>query len=179
MIRVGQDEIYDIYSFVHVPFWHTTTFKVALITLATISIICVIALGVFLYKRYKNKLPIWQQALQELHAFTIELELHSDGLIIYQRLITYMRVYLKKVYAFETESLTEQELLVAAAQHNAIAPIIDHIKLLYADSQTYKYAPDGILEEQVVHERIKAAELIVHASKVMFEKPRAARQNSV
>ncbi len=155
------DQLYDIYGMVHVPFWQTTAFYVVVGILAGL-VVGVIGWRLIRYWRLRARpaLPPWEQALIALNKLCDKEVMTSDrSKEFYDRLTMILKQYLHDRYAYDVMGKTDQELLVYLESVSFDAALTEIIRNLLQGSVMIKFANAQGAREQM--ERDIASSIIV------------------
>lgn len=145
-------KFYDIYDYIYVPFWKTTTFVIILATVLTI--ICTICLY-FLVKRARNKSRITpaitpgEWALGELKKLTPQkYQTKEEFKLFYFELTRITKEYLEKQFSIDVVEKTDEELIAHLQAHNFPQNFIQKLETVLRGSLLIKFANAQALREQ-------------------------------
>lgn len=187
-----QDEfgIYDIYTFIHIPFWQKMWFKGTLFCLAMVSIGLFMwwLMSLFLFSKKRKDVPLKQIVLQQLerarqvHAQENMQKLYADlGLVL--------RLFFTDTHGNDMVSLTEHEMIQHisdcalcneyghADQHHCpvcvTSPLLisnwhQEIKRLLEQMSNVKYNTEIVMRDESVTNDINVVTILVHS--IYFKK---------
>jgi len=157
---MAPSELYDIYGLRHQPFWHRSSFFLALF-------FCCFLICWYLFRWYKNKkkmivLLLHEQAFARLND-PIMTEYLNAGLSepFYQQLIMVLKWYLSQRYALSLASSTDTEMLVCIGQTNAIPPtLFTALTEIFDGATVARFAQQHIAQEQMMRDLSRALLII-------------------
>src|SRR5579872_2595209 len=131
------NELYDIYSFWHVPWWQTKTFYYALGACAVLALVAIIYALIARY-RAKPQHP-WEIALEVLYALQQQGHSpeHSDQ--FYVLLIETLKDYLHDRYNFDVIGMTDQEMLAYLADTQFPKDLLEQLRSIIKGATNVKF----------------------------------------
>src|SRR5437899_2466422 len=116
-----ENELYDIYTMWHVPFWQTDQFFWGVVLLAMGLSGIAVWLLVKKWRSRKIKQTPWQLALQQLNALKKNNRISmQQGKEFYHELTRIMKVYVHERYQVDVLSTTDQEFLVDVEKQSVL-----------------------------------------------------------
>src|SRR5579885_440075 len=143
-----QQELYGIYPMWHVPFWQTTTFYVLMALIISALLVTVIIVLIRRAKARKNKLMIWDKALQELQEMRTQYDV-TQAKEYYAVLSLILKKYLHGRYGYDVYSKTDQELLEYLATTPFPPALIAQLQSIVEGSVLVKFANAQAIQEQM------------------------------
>ena len=146
---MNQNELYDIYSLWHVPFWQTRLFF--FLTLLFIGSVVVVGVWFFIarMRRNKNKKNIWDQALHDLNQLNGS-GTQEHGKEFYVQLLVIIKKYLHARYGYDVASKTDQELLLyLASMRDFPNEVLEIVRSIIDGSVIIRFANEQAVYDQV------------------------------
>ena len=108
-MQQDQYGIYDIYTFIHVPFWKTALFRGAFSFLLILAIVFAFfyCLKIFFLRKKTKNLSIKSSVLKQLD----DTKKEEDAIVFYSNLSFVIRLFFTDIHDNDMISLTEQEII--------------------------------------------------------------------
>lgn len=158
---MNEHNLYDIYGTVHVPWWQSTAFYIAII------IICMLigVLGIFfIWRHIRTKrlhLFPWQKALLRIEKLeSISLGTDDARSSLYSTLTLIIKEYMVERYQIKIVGKTDQEMLSVAVHLALSDEVTKHMQQLYHASTEIKFAKGVAAQEMITRDLSSAAKII-------------------
>jgi hypothetical protein len=148
-----QVHFYDIYGYVHTPFWKT---KIFITSMLVISTILIALLSYVLYKQYKKRqaekkpeLQPWQKAIEMLKKLTPEkYETKEKFKKFYFQISHIFKSFLQEQFGWDVLEKTDDELINFLREKNFDENLVKNLKSILEGSLLIKFANEQALKEQ-------------------------------
>lgn len=164
---VLDNELYDIYSYWHVPWWQTRFFY------ATIMVLVFVLMWYGMRKlrqarraRASNKTP-WQKALEALDAMRASQAYRTaEGKQVYFALTSIMKTYVYERFGLDVAGKTDDELIAFLRQTTVPVDYTDAVQEILQGSVLVRFARGAAIKEQIERDVVRAYRAIEHTIKI-------------
>ena len=144
-----EQQLYDIYPMVHIPFWQTDIFLIFVISI--VIVICMFFCW-FTWRKIRSR-PIvitpWEQALQSLTSLQKNYLENNDAFIstesskqFYVSLVLLHKTYLMNRYGFAVMGKTDAELFAYLKETEYPQELCNFLETIYMQSTMTRFASD-------------------------------------
>lgn len=185
-----QDEygIYDIYTFIHLPFWETVFFKRFFLFLVVLGIIFLVwqGLKIFFLRKKAQNIPVRSTVLTLLD----DVRKEQNVSVVYSNMSLILRLFFTDTHRVDMISLTEHEMMhhidsCTLCNELKGMDVIDHcvtckanslllynwkkeIKSILEKISSIKYEAEQLLPKEAIISDINMVTILVHS--VYFKK---------
>lgn len=142
--------LYDVYGQWHVPFWHTTTFYIAI---SIIVLLLLALLGWYSYKKYSlksKKVECWEIALIQIdHLQKNNYARVEQAKEFYCALTVILKRYMHERYGFDAREKTDQEFLRYLEEQKFSTLFMQDLITIFEGSTIIKFANASAAQQQI------------------------------
>lgn len=145
-----ENELYDICSYWHVPWWHSKLFW---------GLLLIGILGVFLYlvywllqkKRARALIkPSWQKALEALDRLRASTDyMQGQGRQVYFTLTAIVKNYMQERFEVEVVGKTDDELMDFVVKMNISPALVEALRTIFEGSLMVRFAQESAVKAQI------------------------------
>lgn len=120
-----ENELYDIYTLWHIPFWQTQQFFIALVLIGVLIGTAIIVMLIKKWRARKSQQTAWERALGQLEDIQKKNRITVEqGKDFYHDLTRIMKKYVHERYLLDVLSATDQEFLETLEKNRVLLPLM-------------------------------------------------------
>ncbi len=156
------EQLHDIYSVWHVPYWQTSWFFWGCTVAGTLTFILLFwAFYRYFLKKKEMPIPYWQQALNQITSLQKkQYRTKGDAKNCYFVLTSVMKQYLHKRYDFPITAQTDNEAARYIEKQSLSNQLKNDLNGILKGCLLIKFANEQALEDQI-RKHLDAAHLVV------------------